>query len=253
MKFTFLGTGTSQGVPVIGSDEPVCFSRDPRDKRLRTSAMVEVGGRMIVIDTGPDFRQQMLREKVRRLDGVVFTHEHKDHTAGLDDIRPFYFLQQQPLSVYASPEVQQCLQRDYYYFFEEEKYPGVPEVDLHTITGFPFEVAGIPFTPVQVWHHKMPVYGFRIGDLTYITDANHIPGEEMDKVRGSRVLVLNALRHQPHLSHFTLSEAIEVVQEIGPEEAYFTHVSQYMGFHAEVEEQLPEGVHLAYDGLTLDL
>ena len=253
MRVTLLGTGTSQGVPVIGCQCKVCTSSDPRDNRLRTSAMVETEGKRIIIDTGPDFRQQMLREKVDFIDAVIFTHEHKDHVAGLDDIRAFNFLQRKDMEVYASSQVQKALKREFHYAFSEHKYPGVPQILLKDIGKEPFEAAGIKIIPILVWHHKMPVLGFRIGDFTYITDANYIEPEELEKIRGSKKMVINALRKSDHISHFTLEEAVKLVSDMEVEQAYVTHISHQMGRHSAVEEELPEHVSLGYDGLTINV
>jgi phosphoribosyl 1,2-cyclic phosphate phosphodiesterase len=253
MTITFLGTGTSQGVPVIGCDCPVCRSVDFRDKRLRVSVHVEVAGKRFVIDTGPDFRQQVLRERIRQLDAVLFTHEHKDHTAGLDDVRSYNFLQGRDMPVYARPAVLDQLRREFAYVFAEKKYPGVPRLQLHEIQNAPFTVEGVPITPIEVWHLRLPVYGFRIGDFTYITDANRIEASELEKIRGTKVLVLNALQQSAHPSHFTLAEALEIVNRIQPEQAYFTHLSHKMGLHREVEAQLPKHVRLGFDGLKFSV
>lgn len=254
MEIKFLGTGTSQGVPVIGCHCNVCTSTNVKDKRLRTSIHLNINQRSIVIDTGPDFRMQMLRAQIERLDAVLFTHEHKDHTAGLDDIRPFYFLQEKDIPLYATQQVQKRLKNAYEYMFYGEKYPGVPEVDLQTIDNQPFRIFGIQFIPILVWHYQLPVLGFRIGDFTYITDASYIPPEEIQKIKGSKVLVLNALRKEEHISHFNLQEAIQQIHAIKPEKAYLTHISHQLGAHDEVEEQdLPDHVHLAYDGLNIEM
>lgn len=253
MTITFLGTGTSQGVPVIGCDCPVCRSVDFRDKRLRVSVHVEVAGKSFVIDTGPDFRQQVLRERIRRLDAVLFTHEHKDHTAGLDDVRSYNFLQGHDMPVYARPSVLDQLRREFAYVFAEKKYPGVPRLHLHEIQNEPFTVEGIPVTPIEVQHLRLPVYGFRIGDFAYVTDANFIADEELAKLRGTKVLVLNALQQTAHPSHFTLAEALEIVERVGPERAYFTHLSHKMGLHREVEARLPSHVRLGFDGLRVEV
>lgn len=250
LKITFLGTGTSSGVPMIGCDCAVCTSTDKRDNRLRSSIMVQSPTTSLVVDTGPDFRYQMLREKVKHLDAVLFTHPHKDHLAGLDDIRAFNFFSKKPIDIYADSLTEEAVRRDFYYAFTDTKYPGIPELNMHTINLDPFMVGDIPVTPIQVWHLKMPVLGFRFGKFTYITDANRIEEEEKEKIRGSEVLVLNALRKQKHISHFNLGEAIELVQELRIPLAYFTHVSHQLGLHAEIETELPNGVHLAYDGLT---
>lgn len=254
MKITFLGTGTSQGVPVILCGCKVCTSSDPRDQRLRTSVMIESNdGRITVIDTGPDFRQQMLREKPARVDAVVFTHAHKDHIAGLDDVRPFNFATKQDMPVYGSEEVMKALEREYYYVFEAVKYPGVPQITVHTIDNTPFELNGCKFEPIQLWHHRMPVFGFRIGNFAYITDANLIPEEEMLKLKGLKVLVINALRKETHISHFNLEQALEIIGRLQPEQAYLTHISHQLGLHAEEEALLPQSVRLAYDGLKIEV
>lgn len=250
LKITFLGTGTSSGVPMIGCDCAVCTSIDKKDNRLRSSILVQSATTSLVVDTGPDFRQQMLREKVKHLDAVLFTHPHKDHLAGLDDIRAFNFFSKKPIDIYADSLTEEAVRRDFYYAFTDTKYPGIPELNMHTINPDPFMVGDIPVTPIQVWHLKMPVLGFRFGKFTYITDANRIEEEEKEKIRGSEVLVLNALRKQKHISHFTLGEAIELVQELRIPGAYFTHISHQLGLHAEIEAQLPKGVQLAYDGLA---
>jgi phosphoribosyl 1,2-cyclic phosphate phosphodiesterase len=224
---------------------------DFRDKRLRTSLHLEKDGKSIVIDTGPDFRMQMLREDVSRLDAVVFTHEHKDHTAGLDDIRPFNFSQQTDIPLFGTPQVLNQIKTEFSYVFAKNKYPGVPRVLINEIGNLPFEVLGIPFIPIQVMHHKLPVLGFRIDDFTYITDANYIAPEEIEKIKGTKTLVINALQIQPHISHFTLDEALSFIKKIEPETAYLTHVSHRMGMHQRVQQGLPDNVNLAYDGLTI--
>ncbi|OCX54473.1 MBL fold metallo-hydrolase [Mucilaginibacter sp. PPCGB 2223] len=253
MTITILGTGTSQGVPVIACDCEVCTSADPKDKRLRSSVMVEIDGKVFVIDSGPDFRQQMLREKVKRLDALIFTHQHKDHTAGMDDIRAFNFRQQSAIDVYATEMVQTALKREFMYIFEEFKYPGIPQVNLHTISNGIFEVQGVPVIPIEVLHYKLPVLGFRIGDFTYITDAKTIAEEERLKIKGSKVLVINALQRDKHISHFTLEEAIEFALEMGADQTYLTHISHRLGKHADVSLELPPNIHLAYDGLKFEL
>jgi len=250
---TFLGTGTSQGVPVIGCDCEVCLSLDFRDKRLRTSVHLQVGGKSLVIDTGPDFRQQMLREQISRLDGVIYTHEHKDHTAGLDDIRPFNFSQQADIPIYGQLPVLNQIRAEFAYIFASHRYPGVPMVQTHQISNENFDVEGINFTPIAALHHKLPVFGYRVQNFTYVTDANYISPLEMEKIYGTKVLVLNALQNSPHISHFNLKEALEIVRVVQPERAYFTHISHKLGLHREVEESLPENVFLAYDGLKISL
>ncbi len=254
MKITFLGTGTSQGVPFIGCDCPVCTSADKRNDRLRTSVWIETPEASVVIDSGPDFRQQMLRYNVRRLDAIVFTHGHKDHVAGMDDVRAYNFHDKKAMNVYADLQTQEVLKREFQYVFQELNYPGIPQVDLNTINGDnSFNINGLKLIPIKVLHYKMEVLGFRIGDFTYITDANYISSEQLDKARGSKALVLNALRHEAHPSHFTLKEAIEVAIAVGAEKTYFTHISHQLGLHEEAEATLPDGMHLAYDGLTLHL
>jgi len=252
LKVTFLGTGTSQGVPVIACLCPTCKSTDSRDKRLRTSAMVEVNGITIVIDSGPDFRDQMLRANVQKLDAILFTHEHRDHIAGLDDIRAFNYVQQKPMDVYAEERVQRAIKQEFDYIFAEHKYPGVPQVNLHKIDNEPFTIHGVTIVPIRAMHMRLPLLGFRIADFTYITDANYIKEEEKQKIKGSEYLVINGLRKQKHISHFALSEALELVNEMKPKRAFITHISHQMGFHKEVEAELPANVVLAYDGLVLN-
>ncbi len=253
MKVTFLGTGTSQGVPVIGCTCPVCSSLDYRDKRLRTSIHIDVDGKSFVIDTGPDFRQQMLRERVNRLDAVIFTHSHKDHTAGLDDVRAFNFLQNMDMPIYGAADVLEHLKVEFYYAFEQFKYPGIPQLKLHQIDGETFTVNKVEFIPLPVKHMKLPVLGFRVGDFSYITDANFIPEETMNRLKGTKVLVLNALQKEKHLSHFNLEEAILMAQKINAEKTYFTHISHKLGLHKVIESELTNSIALAYDGLTIDL
>ncbi|WP_159474133.1 MBL fold metallo-hydrolase [Dyadobacter sp. 3J3] len=253
MKITFLGTGTSQGVPVIACDCVVCRSTDFHDKRLRTSVWIQVHGKSFVIDTGPDFRQQMLRANVRELDAIIYTHQHKDHTAGLDDARAFNHRQGKDIPLYGRQEVLNQIQVEFAYAFQEMRYPGVPHFELHSIENEPFEVQGVKFTPIEVMHYKLAVYGYRIGDFTYITDANYISEIEQEKIAGTRVLVLDTLQKEPHLSHFTLSQALELIDKLNVPMAYLTHISHRLGLHAEVEKELPPNVRLAYDGLVLEL
>lgn len=253
MKITFLGTGTSQGVPLIACKCQVCVSKNAKDKRLRSSILIETALTSVVIDTGPDFRQQMLREQVEKLDAVVFTHEHKDHIAGLDDVRAFNFVQHKHMEVYATDRVQAAIKREFAYIFADEKYPGIPLLNLHQIDVSPFSINDIDFIPIEVLHYKMPVLGFRIGDFTYITDAKSINETEKEKIKGSKVLVLNALRREEHISHFTFQEAIALAQELQPEQTYFTHISHQLGLHNTVSAELPAGIFLAYDGLKLNL
>lgn len=231
----------------------VCQSLDYRDKRLRTSIHIDVKGNSLVVDTGPDFRQQMLRAGIRKLDAVLFTHEHKDHTAGLDDIRPFNFAQKKDMPVFARQPVIEQIQREFAYIFSSNRYPGIPQVDCIEITESPFQFEGVSITPIPVLHYKLPVLGFRIGDFSYITDANFIPDESLSKLEGTEVLVLNALQQESHISHFTLEQAIEQALKIGAKTTYFTHISHRLGLHQEVERNLPEGIFLAYDGLQISI
>ncbi len=251
MKITFLGTGTSQGVPVIACPCEVCHSTDIHDNRLRSSVLIEHKGKTIIIDTGPDFRQQMLRANVMNLDAILYTHGHKDHIAGLDDIRAYNYLHQKPVDIYAEKRVQADLKREYAYVFEDFKYPGIPEINLFDINDEDFYIDDIAVTPIRVMHHKLPILGYRIGDFVYITDANFISGDELEKIKGAKVFVLNALRRKKHLSHFNLEEALEIIEETKPQTAYLTHISHMLGFHSEVQGELPPNVFLAYDCLTL--
>jgi phosphoribosyl 1,2-cyclic phosphate phosphodiesterase len=251
LKITFLGTGTSQGIPVIACPCDICQSTDPRDKRLRTSILIEDDHTKLVIDSGPDFRQQLLRASVKKLDGLVFTHEHKDHIAGMDDIRAFNYIQSLPVDIYATERVQEALKREFHYAFEDFKYPGVPELNLHMITEKPFRVGTIQLRPIPVLHYRLMVFGYRIGDFSYITDAKTITPEGMEVIRDSEVLVLNALRREQHVSHFTLEEALNVIKEVKPKKAYLIHLSHQMGKHADLEKELPDGVECAFDGLEL--
>lgn len=252
IKITFLGTGTSQGVPVIACACPVCSSAHPYDKRLRSSIHIQTEELSLVIDTGPDFRQQMLRSQIQHLDAVLFTHEHKDHTAGLDDIRAFNFKQKQDIPIYASEQVLAQLKREFAYIFAEHKYPGIPSVETIAIENQAFRIKNTTLLPIRVMHYKLPVFGFRIENFTYITDANYIAPEEIDKIRGTEILVLNALQKEAHLSHFTLAQALEMIAEIAPKQAYLIHMSHRMGLHEEVSQELPKGVAFAYDGLVLE-
>jgi len=252
VKVTFLGTGTSQGVPVIGCQCAVCSSNDPHDDRLRSSVLIQTDKVHLVIDTGPDFRQQMLRAKVNRLDAVLYTHAHKDHIAGMDDIRAFNFLQKKSMDLYATPEVQDALRREFHYVFTDFKYPGVPQVELLPLENKAFDLQGEYILPIEVSHYKLPVLGFRIRDFVYITDANAITEQELEKLQGADTIVLNALRREAHISHFTLAEAVALAQKIGARRTYFTHISHQLGRHAEVNAELPTGMALAYDGLTLE-
>ncbi len=251
-RLTFLGTGTSQGVPLIGCNCHVCTSADVRDNRLRTSVLIENNSNAFVIDTGPDFRQQMLREKIKNLDAVIFTHEHKDHIAGLDDVRAFNFLQKKAMDVYATERVQNAIKREFSYAFSDDKYPGIPQINLHTFDNDAFAIKGTIFKPINVMHHKLPVKAFRIGNISYITDANYISPEEKEKIIGSEIIVVNALRKEEHISHFTFKEAIDLMFELKPKQAYFTHISHQLGTHKEILSELPDWIQPAYDGLVVE-
>lgn len=251
LKITFLGTGTSQGVPVIACDCEVCTSTNAKDKRLRTSVLVETSTTRIVIDTGPDFRQQLLREKIKRLDAVVFTHEHKDHIAGLDEVRAFNYFCKIKMPVYATKRVEKAIRSEFAYIFAEEKYPGIPEIELNTIADETFTIGDMLIEPLNVLHYKLPIKGFKIEHFAYITDANFISNEEKNKLKNLDVLVLNTLRREPHISHFTLNQSIELVQELKPRKAYFTHIAHQLGLHDEVSKELPPNIELAFDGLQL--
>jgi phosphoribosyl 1,2-cyclic phosphate phosphodiesterase len=253
LKVTFLGTGTSQGVPVIACPCPVCISEDEKDKRLRTSVFIETGNKNFVIDTGPDFRQQMLREGIKELDAILYTHEHKDHIAGLDDVRAFNFIHQKAIDVYLEDRVIPAIKREFSYIFSENKYPGIPRINLNMIDTLSFEAGGIRIVPIRAFHYRLPVLGYRIGDFTYITDANYIPEEEKEKIIGSQFIVINALRKEKHISHFTLTEAVKLINEFGPRRGYITHISHQMGLHEEVQKELPPNILLAFDGLTVEM
>ena len=253
IKITFLGTGTSQGIPVIACNCKICLSTDKKDNRLRTSILVETQGKTICIDTGPDFRQQMLRAKVQKLDAVIYTHEHKDHTAGMDDIRAFNFKQKKAMELFTDLNVEACLKKEFSYAFQKNPYPGVPRLNLNRIENKPFDVLGILFRPIQLMHYKLPVFGFRIGDFAYCTDVNYISPEEKKKLIGLKVLVISALRKEEHISHFSLSQALDVIDELKPEKAYLTHISHLLGLHKEVSKELPQNVEIAFDELTITI
>lgn len=253
MTVTFLGTGTSQGVPVIGCTCDVCRSLDYRDKRLRASIHLAINDQSIVVDTGPDFRQQMLRENISRLDAVLFTHAHRDHTSGLDDVRAYNYLQKMVMPLYGRKGVLDQLRVEFAYAFQGPAYPGIPQLSLNEITEAPFTVNSTAITPLPVMHLKLPVLGFRIGNFSYITDANFIPTETLDRLQGTEVLVLNALQREPHVSHFSLTEALQVAATVNARKTYFTHISHKLGLHAAVSKELPENVHLAFDGLQITL
>ena len=253
MKVTFLGTGTSQGVPIICCECAVCRSKNPKDQRLRTSILIESEAAKVVIDSGPDFRQQMLRLNMKTLDAVVFTHEHKDHIAGLDEVKAFNYFNKMRMPVYATERVQEALKREFAYIFAEDKYPGIPEIDVFTVTDETIKIKDIELLPIDVIHYRLPVKAYRIKDFTYITDANYISEEEKEKIRGSKIIVVNALRREEHVSHFTFQQAIDLMQELKPEKAYFTHISHQLGLHDEVSKDLPSFIELAYDGLQIEI
>lgn len=248
---TFLGTGTSQGVPVITCNCEVCKSIDSKDKRLRSSLLLKINGQNIVIDAGPDFRQQMLREEVNSLRAILLTHEHVDHIFGLDDIRSFNWIQKHPTDIYAEERVQISIKRIFDYVFADYKYPGGPKMQLHLVENKPFKIDGIEFIPIRCYHNKLPVYGFRVGDLTYITDSNSIPNEELEKIKGTSILVINALRKEKHISHFNLEGALEIIRKIKPEKAFLTHLSHDFGKHLDIQNELPENIFVAFDGLKI--
>ncbi len=253
LKITFLGTGTSSGVPMIACPCEVCASTDPKDKRYRSSILVQSDSTTLAVDTTPDFRSQMLRENVKEMDGVIFTHPHKDHVAGLDDIKAFNYFQNKAIDVFANELTQKALKNEFYYIFQENKYPGIPDIHLNDINDEAFIVGDIPVIPIKAWHHHMPVLGFRFGNFTYITDANRIAPEEKEKIRGSKIIVLNTLRHKPHISHFTLQEGIDIVHELEIPQGYFTHISHQLGLHAVINKTLPAGCELAFDGLQINM
>lgn len=254
MEITFLGTGTSTGVPFIGCSCPVCKSTDKKDKRLRTSIWLHDETTNVVIDSGPDFRYQMLRAKVPRLDALVYTHGHKDHVAGLDDVRAFNFWQKESIPLYINDQTEEVLRREFVYAFNNLSYPGIPRLELFSIEGAKgFQIKNFTFLPIKVMHFKLEVYAYRIGNFVYITDANFIAPEEMEKIKGCKILVISALRKEKHISHFNLEEAIEVARISGAETTYLTHISHQMGLTAKVEAELPPGVHLAYDGLSIKI
>lgn len=250
-KLTFLGTGTSQGVPVIGCRCSVCSSTDIRDKRLRSSVIIEHLGRSVLIDAGPDFRQQLLRAEVSNLDFILLSHEHKDHTGGLDDVRAINYINKKALPIYCEQRVVESLKREYSYVFDKIKYPGIPEFDIHIIDNTPFNVHEIEITPIRALHYRLPILGFRIGNLAYITDANFIEGNELKKIQGINTLVINTVRRERHISHFSLQEAIDVAKKCEAKSCYLTHLSHQIGCHEDLSRSLPQGVKAAYDGLVV--
>lgn len=251
IEITFLGTGTSQGVPVIGCKCDVCTSSDVRDNRLRSSILISVGNKNFVVDTGPDFRQQMLCNKVDNIRAILYTHEHKDHVAGLDDIRPYNFTHHKPVDVYAENRVLRALKREYSYIFAIYRYPGIPEINMHKIGLKSFSIDETEFIPIRVYHHKLPILGFRVGNFAYLTDIKTIPGKEKLKLKNLETLVVTTLRKEEHISHMNLDEALELTEEVKPKRAYLTHLSHRFGLHADEELRLPEGVFIAYDGLKI--
>ena len=253
IKIEFLGTGTSQGVPVVACNCPVCFSENEKDKRLRSAIFLEVNGNKFVIDAGPDFRQQMLRIGLRQLDAILLTHEHTDHIFGLDDIRAFNWVQGHPTDIYAEKRVQEAIKRVFEYVFEKNKYPGIPQMNLHLVENKPFLLNAIKILPVRGFHHKLPVFGYRIGKMAYLTDVNSLEDAEKEKLAGLDVLIVNALRIEKHISHFNLEEALQLIDQVRPKQAYLTHISHLMGLHDDIQKQLPENVFMAYDGLVVSV
>lgn len=261
-RLSFLGSGTSQGVPIIGCSCKVCKSENPKDKRLRSSALIEYLGFKILIDAGPDFRQQLLRADIKDLDAILLTHEHKDHTGGLDDVRALNYINGKALPIYCEERVLRSLEREYSYAFEENRYPGVPEFDIRLIDKEKFTIRrengkshlqGIEILPIRVYHYKLPIFGYRIGDIAYITDANNIDDESFELLKGVKILVVNTVRHTKHISHFSLAEAIEVAKRVGAERTFLTHLSHQIGTHEELSSELPLGVYVAYDGLSVEI
>ena len=253
MQVTFLGTGTSQGVPIIGCDCDVCLSTNKKDKRLRCSIFLKWDDFSLVIDSGPDFRYQLLREEINDIDAVLYTHEHKDHVAGLDDIRPINYLQNKSIDIYGSHLVETALKREFHYIFADTKYPGAPRINFNLITNNAFQLGPINVLPIEGLHYRLPVFGYRIKDFCYITDMNFISEEEKSKMKDLDVLVINGLRREKHISHFTLEEALKMIAELKPKQAYITHISHQLGTHEEVSKELPENVQLSYDGLKINL
>ncbi len=253
IKLTFLGTGTSIGVPVITCDCGVCTSDDPRDRRFRTSVMLEIGDKVFVIDCGPDFRMQMLRAKVMNLTAILFTHEHRDHIAGLDDVRAFNYVLNKRIDIYGVPRTLDMIKTEFPYIFTEQRYFGAPQLNVHEIGDQPFIIEGVEFAPIRVMHDKLPILGFRVGDLTYITDASSISPGEIEKIRGSKVVVINALRNSKHVSHFSVPEAVEILEDLRPEKAFLTHMSHFIGKHADLVKRLPEFIKPAFDGLSVEV
>ena len=251
IKVIFLGTGTSQGVPMLGCTCLVCKSTNTKDKRLRSSILISINSFNILIDVGPDFRHQMLRANCPSIDAVLFTHQHRDHTAGIDDLRPIYYKQKKPIPLYAENMVFDYIRSGFDYLFGLKDYPGKPKFQLHDIINKPFPISNIQVTPIRVMHHKLPVFGYRIGDLCYITDANFISEKEKEKLIGTKLLIINSLQKEQHISHYNLNDTLNLINEIKPSEAYLTHIGHGMGLHNQVEQELPQNIHLAYDNLQL--
>ncbi len=251
LELVFLGTGTSQGVPVIGCNCIVCESKNKKDQRLRSSLLVKVNSHNILIDIGPDFREQMLKSHTIDIDGILLTHQHRDHTAGLDDIRPIYYLNKKPIELYAENKVIESIKNEFHYFFNANKYPSKPSINHHIIDNSTFYISGIKIQPIRVMHHKLPIFGYRIGDVSYITDANYISPLEKKKMIGSKVVIINSLQKAPHISHYSLKESLALIKELNPDKAYLTHISHNMGCYVEVNKELPDNVYLAYDNLRL--
>ena len=253
-SITFLGTGTSQGIPMIGCNCEVCTSSDPHDNRLRCSALIRYEGKTFLIDAGPDFRQQMLREKITHLDAILQTHNHKDHTGGLDDVRSFNYLEKRSFPIFCEAHVLESLQKEYYYVFAEKPYPGAPEMDVHLITSLPFDIDGVPVTPIRALHYKLPVLGFRFGNCAYVTDANYIPESEFDKLRHLDIFVLNTVKRGHHISHYALEEAIDICRRVGARQSFLTHLSHMLPRHADLTRELaalPFSIRPAFDGLEI--
>ena len=253
MRITLLGTGTSQGVPVIACKCNVCRSTNPKDKRSRSSVMINVDNQVIVIDTGPDFRNQMLNNNVNDIDSIIYTHEHKDHVAGLDDVRAFNQKWKKPINIYLSKQVSKAIKREYHYIFVEKRYPGIPEINLKIIDNNSFFIGDTKIIPIQALHYKLPVFGFRIKNFVYLTDVSYISEEEKLKIYGADLLVLDSLRRKPHLSHFNLQQSIELINQVSPKKSLLTHISHYMGLHDELVEELPFNINPGYDGQVIDL
>lgn len=252
-KLTFLGTGTSTGVPLLGCSCAVCLSADSKDQRLRSSVVFDLEGKKIIVDIGPDFRQQMFRAAISMLDACLLTHAHKDHVGGLDEVRALNVFSQKPFDIYLDKIAEHTIKKQYDYIFEGSSYPGIPKINLNEINESAFNIGNIHIQPIRVMHYNLPVLGYRIGNCTYITDANFISEEEKEKIKGSKILVLNALRKEAHISHFTLSEALLLIEELKPEQAFLTHLSHHMGLHEEIQKELPPNVFLAYDELTIEI